>query len=175
VQDFAWNPRTNRREPSGEPYEKQDEGGEGGVSTDNAIYRQSQQYFATEVDPQTGALKILQSDSHKVQATAERATELHRSGMSIAAAVRRAVAEKPWEARSATPAGLSDEVIASRANQFFGPAPQTAPRPAMRPAQQAQGGGLPPAAMSKLKPGVITTFVDGSEWTIRNGQLVRIK
>lgn len=41
--------------------------------------------------------------------------------------------------------------------------------------ETAKGGGLPDAAKKQLKEGVITTFGNGQEWTLENGQPKQVK
>jgi len=56
--------------------------------------------------------------------------------------------------------------------------PGTGPLPAPTPPAAAPGGGggsLPPAARAKLKEGVITTFANKQQWTLKNGVPTRVK
>ena len=48
--------------------------------------------------------------------------------------------------------------------------------PPAQPSQAAQPAvALPPAAVSRLKDGVVTTFTNGQQWTLRNGQPVQVR
>lgn len=43
------------------------------------------------------------------------------------------------------------------------------------PAPKAAAGGLPAAAAKQLKEGVVTTFGNGQQWTLKGGKQVRVK
>lgn len=128
-----------------------DSGDEGStsVSSDNAIYRQAVGYFGGEIDPISGQIQILTTDAPKAQALARRATELYATGLSIAAAVDQAAAEKPWEGRRAAPAPSA-------------PAP-TAPRQAAPTQPQAYREGQ--RAQRKNADGTVTVIeYRGGRW-----------
>jgi hypothetical protein len=136
VQDFARDPKSGRRVPEGEPYLDDKDGGKDDgldASLQNSIYRQAAGLFDSQINPTTGEISILENDRPRVQATASRASELVADGTSVAAAVRQAFDEQPWNTKLPSRATFQSSFTAQPPLGTRKPAPAAA-KPKAAPA-----------------------------------------